>query len=44
MEKGEEEDAAEMYKLFRERRLAKNKIPIEDLTRLIQGLEKYKKN
>ena len=43
MENSEQEFANEMYKLFIERRLAKNKMPIKDLTRLIQGLQKYKK-
>ena len=43
MENSEEDNQKKMYKLLRERRLAKNKMPIEDLTRLIHWLVKYKK-
>ena len=44
MENSEKEFTNEMYKLFRERRLAKNKMPIKDLAWLIQGLKQYKKS
>ena len=43
MEESSEKFTNKMCTLFRERKLAKNKIPIDVLSQLIKQLEKYKK-